>query len=49
LTDEHCGPVQIAHGTFDAVPDPRDLEVLRGSDLLAPPRPSPTFAVEVPR
>ncbi|MBF0688419.1 MAG: hypothetical protein IR158_11735 [Cellulomonas sp.] len=49
LTDEYCGSVPIARGTFDPQPDPRALGDLRGRDLVTPAEPSPTFAVEVPR
>ena len=48
LTDEYCASVEIAHGVFDPPPDLAALEDLRGSDLVGPPSPSPTFAVEVP-
>lgn len=48
LTNEYCADVEIPHGLFEPVPDPRDLAELRGSDLLAPPAPSPSFAVELP-
>lgn len=43
LTDEYCTTVQIPHGTFDPVPDLEVLQALRGRDVVAPPRPGPTF------
>lgn len=49
LTNEYCAGVEIPRGTFEPAPDPQDLADLRGTDLLAPPAPSPSFAVEVPK
>ena len=48
LTDEYCASVEIPHGMFHPPPDPAALGDLRGSDVVAPPSPSPSFAVEVP-
>lgn len=49
LTDEYCGSVAVAHGSFAPPPDPEALDELAGEDLVAPPKPTPSFAVEVPR
>ena len=49
LTDEYCATVEIPRGTFDPAPDLEALRKLRGSDVIAPPRPSPTFDVEWPK
>ena len=49
LTDDYCSSVRIAHGEFDPVPDLHALQKLRGSDVVSPPQPSPSFAVEVPQ
>ncbi|MBD7917030.1 hypothetical protein H9657_01875 [Cellulomonas sp. Sa3CUA2] len=49
LTDEYCGSVLIPRGVFDPVPDLEPLLEFDGADVIAPPSPSPTFAVEVPR
>ncbi|MCC2333625.1 hypothetical protein [Cellulomonas wangsupingiae] len=48
LTDEYCSSVAIARGLFDPAPDLEPLLELDGDDVLAPPSPSPSFAVEVP-
>ena len=49
LTDEYCATVEIPRGTFDPRPDLEALRKLQGSDVIAPPRPSPTFDVEWPK
>jgi len=48
LTDDYCISAPITRGLFDPAPDLEPLLELDGDDVIAPPSPSPTFAVEVP-
>ncbi|MCM0639515.1 hypothetical protein [Cellulomonas wangsupingiae] len=46
--DDYCDSVPIARALFEPAPDLEALLRLDGDDVVAPPSPSPTFAVEVP-
>lgn len=47
--DEYCGSVPIPRALFEPAPDLEALLRLDGDDVIAPPEPSSTFDVEVPR
>ncbi|MCC2314154.1 hypothetical protein [Cellulomonas xiejunii] len=46
--DEYCQAVPLGRALFDPAPELAPLLNLDGDDVVAPPSPSPTFAVEVP-
>ena len=47
--DDYCGSVPIPRALFEPAPDLEALLRLDGDDVIAPPEPSPTCDVEVPR
>jgi len=46
--DDYCDSVPIPRALFEPAPDLEALLDLDGDDVVAPPEPSPSFAVEVP-
>jgi len=49
FTDEYCESIDVRQALFDPAPQLELLLALDGDDVIAPPSPSPTFAVEVPK